>query len=539
MSMNKTKKIGRNQLCPCGSGNKHKHCHGHPSGKPPFTPPDLQAKIEKHLELVKSKEHQRIQQQGLGSPVNSWELEGVRYVRVGGRLLWSSQWRTFHDFLVSYLVDVLGKEWFTEQQALIKEEQHEIIQWFEKTNEFWSGKRNDSGSIKEEMPTGAVYAYLDLSYHLYLIAHNVSVQSLLIKRIKNKEQFRGALFETLVVSTFIKAGFEVEFEDETDGSVTHTEFTATFKQTGRSFTVEAKSREPFKQNFHIYNQLRNALSKSSTLERLVFIQMNVPNVVDENGKLSWVEFITNDWFRMEKNLTLPGNIDVPSEPPPAIVFLINKPYFDYLDSSEYSHSATFSGFKIEGLQLGYHFDRLLHFVEKREEYKEIYELWNAYEKFQKTPITFDGSNPAFINEKSSHRLIIGECYELPDKNGQLIVGELIEAIVAYDCAICTLSGVDGTTFLAKAPLNKTELKAYNEHPETFFGKIQKNRGQITDASGWYDFFWETYQHSDRKLLIERLKSGYDLQLLESFSQDKLASLYCEAMASHAVRADTK
>lgn len=539
MGKNKTKKIGRNQLCPCGSGNKHKHCHGHPSGKIPFAPPALQAEVKKHLELVKSKEHQRIQQQGLGSPVNSWELDGVRYVRVGGRLLWSSQWRTFHDFLVSYLVDAMGKKWFTEQQAIIGEAQHEIIQWFEKTKEFWSGNGDGSGTIKEGIATGAISAFLDLSYHLYLISHNVSVQSLLIKRLKNKEQFRGALFETLVVSTFIKAGFEVEFEDETDGSVTHTEFTATSKQTGRSFTVEAKSREPFKENFHIYNQLRNALSKSSTLERLVFIQMNVPNIVDENGKPSWVEFITNDWFRMERDLTLPGNKDVPSEPPPAIVFLINKPYFDYLDSSEYSHSATFSGFKVEGLQLGYRFDRLLHFVEKREEYKEIYELWNAYEKFQNIPVTFDGSNPAFINEKSEHRLIIGESYQVPDENGELIVGELIDAIVAYDCAFCTMRKVDGATFLAKAPLNETELRAYKEHPETFFGKIQKKRGQIKDASGWYDFFWETYQHSDRAFLIERLQSGYDLQLLESFSQEKLASLYCEAMASNVERIDTK
>lgn len=536
MSKNKTKKIGRNQLCPCGSENKYKFCHGDPSGKIPLAPPALQKEINKKLELTKSKEHQRIQQQGLGNPINSWEEDGVRYVRVGGQLLWSSQWKTFHDFLVSHLVGALGKKWFKEQQSRPTEEQHEVIQWFEKTNELLYGKSEGTETVKQAKPTGAVSAYFDLSYHLYLIAHNVETQAILIKRLKNKDQFRGALFETLVVSLFIKSGFTVEFEDETDGSVTHTEFIARHEKTGRSFTVEAKSREPFKGNNAIFNQLRNALSKSSDLERLVFIQMNVPNEFDENKKLSWVEFITNDWSRMESNLTLPGYKNQNLEPPPpAIVFLINKPYFDYLDSTDYSHSATFSGFKIEGLQLGYRFNRLLDFIKKREEYKEIYELWNAYETYKNIPVTFDGSNPVFLSEEPKYRLVIGQCYQMPDENGVLINGELVDVIVAYDSAFCTMKKNDGTTFLAKAPLSVKELKAYNEHPETFFGKIRKKNDTIKDAAGWYDFFWEIYKDSKRDFLIENLKAGNDSEQLESFTQEQLAQTYCEAMASYVTR----
>ena len=64
--------------------------------------------------------------------------------------------------------------------------------------------------------TGIVYCYLGLAYNLYLIRHNVALQGLYVERLKITEQFQSAYHEMMVANILIRAGFELELEDETD-----------------------------------------------------------------------------------------------------------------------------------------------------------------------------------------------------------------------------------------------------------------------------------------------------------------------------------
>ena len=89
--------------------------------------------------------------------------------------------------------------------------------------------------------TGAIKAYLGLAYDLYLSGHNAELPERLLKRLRNRDQFEGAVYEAFVIGCFARAGFSIEFEDEDDLSVSHCEFTATHKETGRRFSVEAKA----------------------------------------------------------------------------------------------------------------------------------------------------------------------------------------------------------------------------------------------------------------------------------------------------------
>jgi hypothetical protein len=57
-------KIGRNELCPCGSGKKYKKCC---MDKPK---PPIKSEAIKAAELI------RTQQQGLGRPIISSEIKG-------------------------------------------------------------------------------------------------------------------------------------------------------------------------------------------------------------------------------------------------------------------------------------------------------------------------------------------------------------------------------------------------------------------------------------------------------------------------------
>ena len=70
-------------------------------------------------------------------------------------------------------------------------------------------------------------AYTALAYDLYTLDHQALLQTKLVKRLKVKEQFQGARYEIYVSAAFVRAGFEMNLEDENDSTTTHCEFTAT------------------------------------------------------------------------------------------------------------------------------------------------------------------------------------------------------------------------------------------------------------------------------------------------------------------------
>src|SRR5574341_1939382 len=135
--------------------------------------------------------------------------------------------------------------------------------------------------------TGAASAYYRLAYNLSLIAHNgADIQTRLLVRLRSAEHFPGAFFETQVAAWLIRAGFELEFENESDRSTSHCEFTATYPSSKGMFSVEAKSRYPGEDNknprrLNVGRQLRLALEKKANHQRLVFLDLNHPVTSDQ------------------------------------------------------------------------------------------------------------------------------------------------------------------------------------------------------------------------------------------------------------------
>jgi hypothetical protein len=91
------RKVGRNEACPCGSGQKFKRCHGliAPQASPPK---GGHVDIAKHASFREAMHAQRTKQQGLGRPIISTESRGTRFVAVKNRLMHSQTWKTFIDF---------------------------------------------------------------------------------------------------------------------------------------------------------------------------------------------------------------------------------------------------------------------------------------------------------------------------------------------------------------------------------------------------------------------------------------------------------
>ena len=163
--------------------------------------------------------------------------------------------------------------------------------------------------------------------------------------MKDIKQFQGARYEIFVAASFIKAGFNIEFEDETNRSVSHCEFVATHEESKTKYSVEAKSRhragylgqegsrrKPDEIRLRIGTLLREALSKEASHTRIVFIDINMPPEEGLPFEKKWFKGLMKEIKKVE-NDTIDGN----RTPPAYIYFTLEKlswsrKYFFYIKS---------------------------------------------------------------------------------------------------------------------------------------------------------------------------------------------------------------
>ena len=234
-------KIGRNSLCPCGSGKKFKRCHGSPGAQDAAKAAEIDRFIRVSMMRHEARQKEVEKQFGRGRPPIAFESNGYKVVAVGSELQWSKEWETFPDFLMYYYKKVMGAEWGQAQLAKDRQNWSPIFEWYAQTCEYQGRVLNDGKPRQVEM-IGAACGVLWLTYGLYLLRHNVEIEKRLMARLRTDDpvQIFGALQEVLVASALLRAGFELKLEDEGDGSNTHVEYVATSKLTGKSFSVESR-----------------------------------------------------------------------------------------------------------------------------------------------------------------------------------------------------------------------------------------------------------------------------------------------------------
>ncbi|MDE1465777.1 hypothetical protein [Spartinivicinus poritis] len=246
--------------------------------------------IEPHI-LQKIMEHQRQKAEyarrygELKEPIIA-NFKDYKIVVVGNKVHHDKEWRTFPDFLFDYLIKKLTPEWGNSELQKPEKDKHQIISLYQKLCLWQEKQPKDSDGIYKAYSTGTVASYYQLAYDIYALEHHMKLQKEVIARLKLKNNYQGARYELTVAATFIRAGFTIEYEDETDNSIKHPEFIATHKKTGIVVSVEAKSRhrpgiqghlgEPkvvVKAN--IKRILHNALSKPTNYPYLIFIDLNM------------------------------------------------------------------------------------------------------------------------------------------------------------------------------------------------------------------------------------------------------------------------
>lgn len=529
-------KPGRNDPCPCGSGHKFKKCHGSIArlealqrGKSPYMHHELRTSIAKR----DAQEFQRREQQGLGKPIISTQVQDHRVVAVGGTIHFSKKWKTFHDFLKDYPKIVLGKDWWTSEGNKPPEERHRIFIWATRIYEQQKAYVEQKGLGGAQPATGAISAYMRFAYDLYGLKHAVEVQKLLIERIKCPDNFSGALYEVRVAAALLRAGFDLQFEDETDRRSTHVEFIAKHTASGMTYAVEAKRREGVRMK--INKQLYRALSKKSDHPRIVFIDTN-------DGRLEAARNSRNPVVLAEAEhlLKLYERDRTGKELPQAYVIATYDPAEHHLDTVGLPSGILFWGFHYEDLKPGW--KTVLEQVQTRRQHAQIFALLESMQKHRHVPATFDGEAEAFLGGSSVARLQVGQRMQVPNPDGTQVEVTLESGIVMpeWKAASCVVLTDAQEQFIVQIPLSDEELRAHAQHPTTFFGVIDRNAGRSRRETNldWFDFFWETYAGTPKEKLVEFMKRAPDIEQLKALTQDELATEYCARMANSMMRHST-
>jgi len=497
---------------------------------------------------------QREKQQGLGRPIVAWKGNDHRMVEVGNTVHFSKQWQTFHDFLRHFFLEALGRGWLKSQGSLPIIEQHPVLRWHDQAMKDLKRLGEKIGEIHTAPMTGAARAFLNLAYNIYLIGHHTTDPSILrgyVSRLKSarEDTMTGVLFETYAAATFLKAGFNLEFENEKDGNRSHVEFVATYPKTGNKFSVEVKARERTAassaetdpevddvKRLRIGNKLSKALAKNAAHTRVVLIEVNVPDVLDPSKEKSremtgWPAAALEQ-IRYQETKPFVGGDEKPS----AYVIVTNHTFHNNLDALNMSCQAFATGFKIPDFCPDVAFNGYYAALQAREKHCEMFALLESLRKHYEIPSTFDGELPEFaFSGEADVRLQFGRWYTIPMDDGRQVLGRLYEASVdevgkqvigAYQLAT-------GEYVLAHRPISDTELAAYRRFPETFFGEIRPVHKPATTIEELCDFFYENHKKLTKEQLLEALKHAADYEKLKLAEQKELAAIYAERCALHA------
>jgi len=280
-------KIGRNDPCPCGSGTKYKKCCYLKQQLPKMQ--HLPPEVIKKFQEIQAHENKRREQYGDVRPIIHAKFKGHDFVAVGSELHYSKKWKTFPDFLLSYIATRLGKDWSNMEIKKPLEQRHQIMKWYDAMCHFQRRQERDTDGIYKTIPNGAFSAYILLAYDLYVLRDNQALQDDIIRRLKIPDQFQGARHELFTTASCIRAGYSIKFEDEKDSSRKHTEFIATHKRTGEKIAVEAKSKhrtgvlgfpgeKKSEQSIKIgvTSLINNAIAKAINIPLVIFVDTNLP-----------------------------------------------------------------------------------------------------------------------------------------------------------------------------------------------------------------------------------------------------------------------
>lgn len=531
-------KIGRNQPCPCGSGEKYKRCHGRLDGPPPRRPSqeDIRAMLEQH----RAQERVRETQQGFGREIIGLKSHDFQMVAVGNTLHWSKTWKTFPDFLSDYLKKKFTPEWGNAEIAKPLAERHTVMQWYEALCHQQMKAGGKPGEVRSSEVTGAIACYYGLAYGLYMLEHNVELQERMLRRLKDPGNFQGAYFELMVANALIRAGFELALEDESDPRTKHCEFAAVSKATGKKYWIEAKMRavvgllgrtaadgttatNPIS---HMVRHLNGALGKPATDERMIFIDVNteMPFDVSDEKRPAFVELATRRLEQYEQRELHEGDT--------AYVFVTNLNFHRDLEGKAQLAAFPF-GLGIPDFNRAGMYRMSERYRQDKKHADALRVADHGLSKLLTFPVTFDGSLPGVALNGERPPVVIGQSYnfEGAGRDGSDLKGTVADAVVMEPekAVMVAVNCEDGKSRLLKEPMSDGQFADYKAHRDAYFGKVVRPPTGINKPHELFEFFMYGHRGLSREQLLKRL-AGH-IPATTDMPDDELLAIYCEGLVS--------
>lgn len=243
----------RNDLCPCGSGKKFKKCHlaaPHSMSLPlstmtrrPALPRDIIKCARELFEKQRGDEETRIKTFGQIRPIMfAPNFNGGPLVSVRNEIYQAPEKSTFTNFLFNHGLFRLGDEWRETQNELPLAEQHPLFILNCQANDFVNQQPRQPEGHVSVVPNGPLSFCERFYYDLYTVDDNNLLHEELLNRLRNRDQFQGAMHELFVEATCLRAGFTIVREEYRGPKPKNVEFIAVHKETLQHIAVEAKSR---------------------------------------------------------------------------------------------------------------------------------------------------------------------------------------------------------------------------------------------------------------------------------------------------------
>lgn len=486
--------------------------------------------------VLAARERIRQGQQGFGRPIISAKIKDHQLVAVGGGLHWSSNWKTFPDFLGDYLKKKLGVEWGNAECVKPLGERHTLMQWYDALCHYQRRVIERPGEPSEMEITGAVACYFTVAYGLYLLEHNAELQQRLLARLMHPGQFQGAYYELIVASAFILAGFALTLEDETSGESKHCEFSAVSPATGKTYWVEAKMRgvagelgrtaadggSPTKPLSTMVKQLNAALAKPAADERMIFLDLNarMDRGVDDNNRPPFVAAATRRLLVYEQKELRQGE--------KAYLFITNASYHKDLDAPAQLVALPF-GLGMPDFNRAGAFRLSERYLADRQ-HVDAMRVAESFGRLLSFPSTFDGSLPSVSLSSALSPVTIGETYnfEAAGPNGEDVIGTVTTAMVDEPAkeVVIGISTAEGAVLL-KEPMTDQQLAEYKAHPDAFFGRIVPPPGRADTPAELFKFLMDSFKDLTREQLLQKLLTG--VPNADELDVDHLRAIYAERM----------
>jgi hypothetical protein len=225
-------------------------------------------------------------------------FQGHKFVVAGNEIHFDREERirTFPDFLMRYMPTVLNREWGQREIHKVFGDRHQILKFYDALCRCQRRSPRGEDGLISGVPDGPTLAYFQLAYDLYVVKDNASLQSKVLRRLRDPQTFQAARHELLTASIGVRTGFEIKYEDDKLPG-RHAEFIGTHRASSQQVAFEAKTRHrpgvlgypgsySSETRAGVDSLLRDAFDKADRVDLpfAIFVDVNLDPSADDEWK---------------------------------------------------------------------------------------------------------------------------------------------------------------------------------------------------------------------------------------------------------------